>query len=328
MEFEPRSERKSRAIARATAILVSGLAALFGACLDFDLGKAPAPMAQRQEKRPRQDPALTAAGLLSETLQAARFPGMKPPPRPVSDADAKPRPPLPFCGAKPVIETADVCGRPVPVAASVSWSACALNGPHASGPTPSTDASIGEQPPARLSSGLIQATMNVAAPSCAAPTEATVTRHTVFSISVTEPEVSGGRSTAGVVLSKAEHNLDAPPREVEFQLDVTTSAERDDHTNTLRLTGTLSISFAAEASAPPTQTLRGTLQAEGDLSGEIQIQDLVLSHGCPTPVGGLIVRPEHTLTFGPQCGDASLDGQPISLQPGGQRPQEGDRKPQ
>lgn len=100
----------------------------------------------------------------------------------------------------------------------------------------------------------------------------------------------------------------------------------------MRLQGTLEVVEERSGQAP-THTSRGTLQVQpaGGSVETVVVGDLVRvpPHVCPWPLSGSIQRTTaegaaRVLTFGPECGQATLDGRPVQLPqprrgPGGRR---------
>ncbi len=135
-------------------------------------------------------------------------------------------------------------------------------------------------------------------------------------------------TTQGTTSSVAELVDGAPPRNKSTQADVTRT-----HTDaagavvrSVHLTGSLSVAFSDET--PPVRTLDGAYTEELDdgSQGTVTLAGIIRPprNVCPWPTGGTLTRATsdgatHVLAFGPECGDATLDGATVSLPERGMR---------
>jgi hypothetical protein len=87
------------------------------------------------------------------------------------------------------------------------------------------------------------------------------------------------------------------------------------------LTGSFEVTMA-DSDGGPRRTTRGTASEElaDGSSAVLVLEDVVRGapHTCPWPVSGTVRRTpaggnEQVLTFGPECGQATLDGQALTL---------------
>ncbi|NPD24417.1 MULTISPECIES: hypothetical protein [Corallococcus] len=141
-------------------------------------------------------------------------------------------------------------------------------------------------------------------------------------------EVSGTNSDGevstvkGTTSSTAELVDGAPPQRKSTQADVTRT--RTDAAGTVvqsvRLEGSLSVAFSTDT--PPVRTIDGayTETALDGSQGTVTLAGIVRPSRevCPWPTSGTLTRTtadgaSHVLTFGPECGDGTLDGAELNL---------------
>ncbi|RKG95246.1 hypothetical protein D7X32_39610 [Corallococcus carmarthensis] len=141
-------------------------------------------------------------------------------------------------------------------------------------------------------------------------------------------EVSGTNSDGevstvkGTTASTSELVDGAPPQRKSTQADVTRT--RTDASGTVvqsvRLEGSLSVAFSTDT--PPVRTIDGayTETALDGTQGTVTLAGIVRPSRdvCPWPTGGTLTRTtsdgtSHVITFGPECGDGTLDGAELSL---------------
>ena len=255
------------------------------------------------------------------------------------------------CDASPDITTVDVCGKSLPATVHLEWTDCAApqrpGGGRGGGgrggegrgggmPPPAGGETAGRAPmgkgggadggrhggPGRggPSSGTVDIVTTYEAPeNCegAVTQQQTVT----FQISRTnsEDEVS---TVQGTTSSTAELVADAPPRQKATQADVTRT--RTDASgavvSSVHLTGSLSVAFSAET--PPVRTLDGSYTEAflDGTEGTVTLAGIVRPprNVCAWPTAGTLTRATgdgttHVLAFGPECGDATLDGAEVDL---------------
>ncbi|WP_201756377.1 hypothetical protein [Corallococcus silvisoli] len=143
----------------------------------------------------------------------------------------------------------------------------------------------------------------------------------IFEVSSTNSD--GEVSTVKGTTSSTSELVDgAPPRNKSTQADVTRT--RTDASGavvkSVRLEGSLSVAFSTDT--PPVRTIDGsyTETALDGSQGTVTLAGIVRPPRdvCPWPTGGSLTRAtadgeSHVLTFGPECGDGTLDGAAVSL---------------
>lgn len=213
------------------------------------------------------------------------------------------------CDSTPEITTATVCGRDYPATAHLEWTSCAGQG-------------------SGTSSGVVDLTQTIVAdpPDCGTTTTITGTLAADFDVTRTRPN-AGGVHLDGVSSSTAVHTQASQTATISGTVDVT--QERLDTAGipvrTIDLDGTFSVAFD-ESGTVPTRTLDADLTAvlvNESTTLEIDVVDVVRvpPSTCPYPISGSVQATKtvngasttHLLVYGPNCGDATLDGQPIDL---------------
>ncbi|WP_147451522.1 hypothetical protein [Corallococcus llansteffanensis] len=156
-----------------------------------------------------------------------------------------------------------------------------------------------------------------------------VTQSQTVTFEVSRTNTDGEVSTVkGTTSSTAELVDGAPPRQKSTQADVTRT-----HTDasgavvkSVRLTGELSVAFSTDT--PPVRTIDGayTETLLDGSQGTVTLAGIVRPSRdvCPWPTGGTLTRTtadgaSHVLSFGPECGDGTLDGATVSLPERGER---------
>jgi hypothetical protein len=150
-----------------------------------------------------------------------------------------------------------------------------------------------------------------------------VTQNQTVTFEVSSTNSDGEVSTVkGTTASTAELVDGAPPRRKNTQADVTRT--RTDASGvvvkSVRLEGSLAVAFSTDT--PPVRTIDGayTETALDGSQGTVTLEAIVRPprETCPWPTGGSLTRTtadgeSHVLTFGPECGDGTLDGAAVSL---------------
>ena len=90
--------------------------------------------------------------------------------------------------------------------------------------------------------------------------------------------------------------------------------------SSVHLTGSMSVEFSSDT--PPVRTINGSyIEASHDgTEGTVTLENIVRTprNVCRWPTSGTLTRTTsdgqtHTLTFGPDCGTATLDGTAVEL---------------
>lgn len=246
------------------------------------------------------------------------------------------------CDASPDITYTTVCDRSFPATVHLEWSGCTTG---LRPPPPATDGGLPPPPPGSgpgpgghhhrdghfegTSSGSADLSYTVTldpTTECGAGAQFLVQQVTTFQV---QRSGRDGRSASasGTSSSNAVVGADGPLSK-STQMDVTRSFSDGSGTaRTIHLTGGVDEAFD-RSSGVLVRTLNGDLAAEysDGAAGQIQLVNLVRPprQTCRWPTSGSVIRTDadgtaHTLTYGPACGQATLDGQDISLQrpPGG-----------
>jgi hypothetical protein len=253
------------------------------------------------------------------------------------------------CDASPDITTVEVCGKSLPATVHLEWTDCAA--PQRPGGPGRGDGGTGGRPPrgggelagrpppppqggagadggmrggpgprGGPSSGTVDISATYEAPgNC----EGAVTQHQTVTFQVSRTNSEGEVSTAqGTTTSTAELVADAPPRQKATQADVTRT-RRDASgqvVSSVRLTGSLSVAFSEDT--PPVRTIDGAYTESflDGTEGTVTLQGIVRPprNVCAWPTAGTLTRATrdgqtHVLAFGPECGDATLDGTAVDL---------------
>lgn len=251
------------------------------------------------------------------------------------------------CDASPDITTVDVCGKSLPATVHLEWTDCAAperpggrggrGGGDGTRPPPGdggTGTTYGKGGPGGgaggprggPSSGTVDITATYEAPAdCAGA----VTQSQTVTFQISRTHADGEVfTTQGTTSSVAELVDGAPPRNKSTQADVTRT-----HTDaagavvrSVRLNGAMSVAFSSDT--PPVRTLDGAYTEEFNdgTQGTVTLAGIVRPprNVCPWPTGGTLTRATgdgttHVLAFGPECGDATLDGATVSLPERGMR---------
>lgn len=288
-----------------------------------------------------EDETLGMADALGDTLESADLPQWMD----IASAD-RPAwgPEAAECDQEPEVAWTEVCGQRFPAAVRLAWSECRpqpRRGPPGMGPggqrppppdgmggggmppPPPGGMGGGGMPPPMLSSGTVdQSTTVEPLGECGEGVALRFRHQATFDTRRTDPE---GRTLAvsGSSSSVSTHTPGAQQSARTMTLDTTRSLADAQGTvlNGMRLQGTLEVVVDRSGQAP-THTSRGTLQAQpaGRGAETVVVGDLVRvpPHVCPWPLSGSIQRTTaegatRVLTFGPECGQATLDGQPVEL---------------
>lgn len=243
------------------------------------------------------------------------------------------------CDGEPDIQNQDVCGVLVPETMRFEWTACGA--PPGDGPSPPEDFSCPNhggvpQGDEIMSRGTVDITNTVALdPVIGGTPEALIgcDSSTVLSwkqTSVVDMERAGrwGNTVhlTGKTQSEAKHALDASTLEIGATLDTVRTMKDENGTviKSVRIQGRVETVLDRSA-MPPVRTMNGTMEAnfgEGEI-GKVQLKDVVRQGpmACFWPISGTVLRTdaegrEHKLEFGPGCGEATLDGEAITLHVG------------
>lgn len=257
------------------------------------------------------------------------------------------------CDASPDITNVEVCGKSLPATVHLEWTECAPPqrpggggrdggqrppppppggtgvGAYGGGATRGTPPADGTRPPppegggrphGGPSSGTVDITYTyVAAEDCAGA----VTQNQVVTFSLSRMGREGGVSTVqGTSSSSTQLIGDAPPQQKTTETDVTRTLkdETGEVVRSVHLKGSTSVSFSSDT--PPVRTLNGAYAEEflDGTTGTVTLANLVRPprNVCPWPTSGTLTRASgdgqtHVLVFGPECGDATLDGTAVEL---------------
>ena len=254
------------------------------------------------------------------------------------------------CDASPEITTVDVCGKTLPATVHLEWTDCAPparpEGPGGGGgggggggrPPPQDGAGSqvrgqsfdggarggGRPPGGRGPGGPTSGTVDIVnAYEASEDCTGAVTQNQTVTFEVSGTNADGEVSTVkGTTASTSELVDGAPPRQKSTQADVTRTRTDADGTvvQSVRLEGSLSVAFSTDT--PPVRTIDGayTETALDGSQGTVTLAGIVRPSRdvCPWPTGGTLTRTtadgtSHVITFGPECGDGTLDGAELSL---------------
>ena len=250
-----------------------------------------------------QDPSVTAATSLQRSLDMDGVLDLLGPGGPVT-GDRLPA--ALACDESPEVIAASVCGHELVREAHFAWTDCVIDHP-------------GDRPDPTVSGSLDLTRDTVADADCGA---ATITDAATFAVTL---ELGAGHRAEMTGSLDAVSNRDLAT--ATFTRDVELAATRtlylgDDAAHSIDLHGSLHITVNTSDDGP-VRTVDGTLNM---LRGDDDDAAAIVLHGvvhrpqseCAWPTAGELVRstPEGgsvTLTFGPACGAASLDGEPVDL---------------
>lgn len=256
------------------------------------------------------------------------------------------------CDASPDITYVDVCGQSLPATVHLEWTDCAAPGRPGGGHGPGGGRGDGGgmPPPPEGGAGTVRGhstadagprdggahggpssgTVDIAA-SYTAPEncEGAVTQEQSVTFQISRTNAAGEISTVqGTTSSTSELTPGTPPRQKATQADVTRTKTDASGTvlSQVHLTGSMAIAFSSDT--PPVRTIDGAY-AEESLDGtqaSVTLAGIVRPSRdvCPWPTSGTLTRTAsdgttHTLAFGPECGDATLDGTAVDLPERGER---------
>ena len=205
------------------------------------------------------------------------------------------------CDSSPDIQLADVCGRRYPASVHLAWTDCVVG---TAGVTTSGTVDVA----------------NTISGDCAGDL---AIRH-VASVALTGQTPLGMMQSNGTVTITGSRSADAPPSAFTLSLDITrTRPTPGGGELSAHATGSLSVAIDRAAS-PVTRTANGSIQINlGARAVSIDVQNLVRvpPSVCHFPIAGQlsVAAPDgnHVLVFGPDCGQALLDGQTVTLPLGG-----------
>lgn len=251
-----------------------------------------------------QDPSVTAAASLQRSLEVDAVLDLLGPDGPV----AGDRLPLGLaCDASPEVIIASVCERDLVHEAHFAWTDCVVEQP-------------GDRPDPTSSGSLDLSRDVVAEAGCGA---VTITDAATFAVNLEFGDDRRAEMT-GTLDAVSTRDLAADT----FTRSVALTASRtmfigDDAARSIDLAGTLDITITAgDDDEGPVRTVDGALSMTraDDEGAAIALHGVVHRprSDCAWPTAGELVRstPEGdsvTLVFGPACGEASLDGEPIDL---------------
>jgi hypothetical protein len=227
------------------------------------------------------------------------------------------------CDSTPEVTNLELCGRTLPGTLHLEWTGCTLQPPPGMPPPP-------DGASAPVSDGTIDVAHTVTLESgaeCAAEALYRFAHTRAFSTSRTDPR-GGSSSVQGTLTTTSVHGLEATQFTATETLDVLRRMQRPDgQAHEVRLQGTQEVAVDTVAH---TRTVSGSLAVTGpeDRSASLELSGVrhVPPPECRWPVAGSVRRVEsdgssHTLEYGPECGTARLDGQPVQLRgtpgPGG-----------
>lgn len=244
------------------------------------------------------DPTLAAAADFNDSLEMDGVLDLLGPGGPVL---ADHGPPGLACDADPEISMATLCGHDYAAAASYAWTDCLVDPP-------------GGRPAAR-SSGTLELVRDVDdAQDCGVlDLDETAT----FTLSLAAEDRSVG--VTGTLHALAQRDLAGGGLTRSTTLAITRTLDRGDEQRTVELAGELEISVEDEA----IRTVDGVIDVSADEDATITLTGVVQGprSQCAWPTAGTLVRDlgdvQHTLSFGPECGEGVLDGEVVDLQ---QRP--------
>lgn len=235
------------------------------------------------------------------------------------------------CDTTPTQTTVDVCSQSYPAETHLDWSGCQLEGfsrdgrrgppPASSGSTAPTGGAGATHSPVTSEGKVDVVSTTTALAECSDSVQLDSQQQATFDIKHTKED--GEITTiSGTVTSSDSHTLASGPLSQSSTFD-TTRTRIDASGNvvdSVHLTGTLQSSFSDSETAR-THTSNGSLtmiQADGS-SSTVTLTDVVRvpRETCDWPISGTISRSEdgggHVLVFGPECGQATLDGEAITL---------------
>ncbi|MFY2556390.1 hypothetical protein ACN469_02000 [Corallococcus terminator] len=243
------------------------------------------------------------------------------------------------CDAEPETAKVEVCGQSFPSELHLSWTDCQARTrgrggcgwdrpqPPPDSGTPTTQPTAGEGPrgegPGVVSSGSVDVVTAIApAEECAENAPLRFEQQSTHDITHT---ATGGQS-AKMTGSIASVSMRVPgartlSRSVTFDTTRTNLDAQGTVVDSIHLTGTLEETFDPDATEPK-RTSHGTLTAtlaDGSVStvtqsGIVRVPPSV----CAWPIAGTQQRTladgtTHTLVYGPECGQATLDGEALAL---------------
>jgi hypothetical protein len=245
------------------------------------------------------------------------------------------------CDDSPEVTTIEVCGHQVPSEIHLAWEGCSAP---TSQPPPlppfggepmeaegdgCQDAPFDGPPPGMTSGppGMTSGTVNVVntssarAGDCSIDTAVVVETHMDADI---ERELPDGKTMtlASSFDGTVQRSLEAKTMTRAGSIELTRQMKDGDEVlRGMHLTGTISVELDASA-GPPLTTVSGALEIAIDGIGDAALTLVDVVHQppceCIWPVSGTVelTRPDagtHTLVFGPACGEATIDGNAVSL---------------
>ncbi|MCY1075009.1 hypothetical protein [Archangium lansingense] len=231
------------------------------------------------------------------------------------------------CDSEPEVTEVQVCDRTIPSRMRYEWSDCEAGKGHEGHRPPPPEGSEAQQADARprpvSSSGTVELVHDVTVNgTCGAEdvsfdniqsatfaTTQTLSDGSVRSFQGTTTAM--GRQSASETISTRTGTLDTTREVRDAQGQVTRS---------LHLTGTLTVTIDRSAEEP-TRALNGSFEATYSDTGlsTITVTDLLrpAPSVCRSPISGTVRQvledgTEHVLSFGPECGTATLDGEPYA----------------
>jgi hypothetical protein len=241
------------------------------------------------------------------------------------------------CDSTPEVTYAEVCGKQLPATTVLEWTDCA--GPrghrgHGAGckggrgaPADAgtegavvqnlTDSSA-ETPP--TSSGKVELSFTYDA---SAGCDGAIAQSQKATYSITRTRRDGSTVvSAGTTRSSADLVAGAPPRVKSTEVEGTRTVKDASgaEISSVAIKGTKTVAFSSDS--PPVRTVNGAF-SETASDGAVSTTALVdVVHPprnvCPFPTAGTVTRTladgtSHVLAYGPECGDATLDGAAVEL---------------
>ncbi len=217
----------------------------------------------------------------------------------------------PACDETPDVTIASSCGHDYPATVHLEWTQC---------PGP-----VGGN-----SFGVVDLTQSVAIdpPDCMTATTVTRTQSADFDVTRMSPD-NGGVRLDGITSSTIVHSINTPVGTHSGTIDLTEQRLNGAGTavRTVDTDGTFSVALDATV-MPPTRTVDAQLAVVfvgENKSFNVTVTDVVRipPTECPFPISGTVQvttsnggsSATHVLVYGPDCGEATLDGQPFDLPP-------------
>lgn len=254
------------------------------------------------------DPTVAAAADLQRAFEMdGAFDLLGPGGDAVSQGGGKGLPAGAACDASPSVVTEAVCGHEFATEAHYAWQDCSIDAP-------------GDRPDAVGSGQLDLARSVVGEPDCEGLVS--LSESAEFSVSLALPR--GRRAEMqGTITAASQRDLAGGVYTRTATIAATRELFADDElVRTIALAGEITVDVSL-ADDGPVRTIDGVLTTS---TGDGEDATLTLAgvvhrplSGCAWPTTGTVVRElpgeeSHTLVFGPGCGEATRDGEPVDLE--------------